>query len=114
EMPAMRVPWIPSNPAWGASMAQAPKRGNGPTRRAESIFDARCRGNDMLRPILEKALRVDVELHLDRAALLRSVLHHCPHEALHVGAAPAVDEQAEAVAAAHQGQRRLGRPEHRN
>lgn len=64
------------------------------------------------RRILEEALRIDVELHLHRAANLRPGGDHRPQEGLDVGALVAMDEQPEAVAATHDGERRLGRPEH--
>ena len=68
------------------------------------------RGSELVH--YKKALRVDVDLHPDRAALLRAGGEHGADEALHVRTPLALHQQAEAVAAADQRQRRLGRPEH--
>src|SRR6187402_709726 len=61
---------------------------------------------------LQEALRVDVDLHPHRAALFWPFGQHGADEALDVGPPLALDKQAEAVAAAEQGQRRFGGAEH--
>src|SRR6185312_11356317 len=61
---------------------------------------------------LEEALWIDIDLHADRAARLRSGGQHGPHETLHVGASLAMEKQAETMAAREQRQWRFGGSEH--
>ena len=70
--------------------------------------DSRCQSLPIARK-LQKALRVDVYRNAHRAADFRTGGEQGADVGLHVGAAFAMHEQAEAVATGDQRQRRLGR-----
>ena len=59
----------------------------------------------------QEALRIDIDLHLDRAPLFRASLQHAFHESLHVAVAAPMHQQTEAMPSADQGKRRLCGPE---
>jgi len=73
-----------------------------------AIFQSACVAGS------EKALRIDVHLHVDGAPLFRSAFEHGANEGLHVAAAPAVDQQAEAMPTTDQGKRRFCRSQYRD
>src|SRR5262249_17256267 len=63
---------------------------------------------------LQKTLRIDVDVAFDRAVLLRRLGEPAPQIGREVEVAPCAQEQAKAMAATHQSERRFSRAEYPN